>query len=60
MMVGGFQLPTVKEVDTKYNQIKKALAHNFQEDEIEKVHVWYKLPSSFVMRNDTKHIGFYP
>ncbi|XP_071795866.1 RNA polymerase-associated protein RTF1 homolog [Asterias amurensis] len=36
MMVGGFQLPTVREVDTKYNQIKKALSHNYQEDEIEK------------------------
>ena len=55
MVVGGFQLPTVREVDTKYNQIKKALSHNYQEDEIEKVH-----SSHFVIRNDTTNIGFYP
>ncbi|XP_022107008.1 RNA polymerase-associated protein RTF1 homolog [Acanthaster planci] len=37
MMVGGFQLPTTREVDTKYSQIKKALSYSYKEDDIEKI-----------------------
>ncbi|XP_038074214.1 RNA polymerase-associated protein RTF1 homolog [Patiria miniata] len=37
MMLGGFQLPTTREVDAKYNHIKKALMYNYKEDDIEKI-----------------------
>eukprot|EP00058_Branchiostoma_floridae_P003719 XP_002589207.1 hypothetical protein BRAFLDRAFT_120771 [Branchiostoma floridae] len=54
MMTKGFQLPFMDEVDSKYNDIQRALKYDFKEDDIEAIvkekERFQKSPYNFAMK----------